>query len=539
MSLAESGARRPSGKEIEPRGRVQLGARLELDETAPAAGGSSRFLFDVGLPEDGLIPQIESPLPLARGGALPLQELKYRLRDGDGELFIEDRGLTSGYGIFGAPGCGKTYLMRHLLRQLLALERDDAERRFGALVLDPKAALIDDLYAIASAVGRADDLVVLNAADLEERGESVNVIDCDLDAYELARALVLTAQSAGVAVSEPFWFGAWQNLFSAAIFLLQWLEDDVLTLRKLVDSVLTVNHPEPTLSNDPPQRYIEELAARAESQYVATLSAEEREEALAAINQLRTFYAQDPDNIATVSNIIAQSYAEFLRARTKPFCKTIPKGTARTSFYDAIIDDGKIVLVSISPADPGLAKVLCTLVKNLFMQSMRSRLDRWRAGRLRNFERPVLLACDEYSQVASEIPGQVGDGDFFSIARQQGCMGLLATQSVNVLQASSLKENWKSIFSNFSGKIFMRAVDSETVEEATKLAGEHDWYETALGTSSGGQGLGSSTQRNLKERKALPGHILTQLIGTGEGVFIGSLDAETKPSMQPFRVPPA
>jgi hypothetical protein len=117
------------------------------------------------------------------------------------------------YGIFGAPGSGKTFLMLRLLRQILALQAEDPDRRFGALILDPKAALIEDVREVVQAVGRSDDLVVLNAESLAAADEYVNVIDCDLDAYELARALVLAAQSAGVAASEPYWFGAWQNLF--------------------------------------------------------------------------------------------------------------------------------------------------------------------------------------------------------------------------------------------------------------------------------------------------------------------------------------
>ena len=466
-----------------------------------------------------------------------MQQLEYTLRETETELYIENRGLTSSYGIFGAPGSGKTVLMLYLLRQLLELDADDPSRKVGALILDPKAALIEDVRSILDAIGRSDDLIVLNAAELEKRKESVNVIDCDLDPYELARALVLAAQSAGVGASEPFWFGDWENLFSAAIYLMQRQGKNVLTLQELVDAVLTVKRPDPTISDEPPQRPIEKIAKDARHD-LEKLSRDERLEPEAAINQIEHFYSQEPDNIASVEVLIRRGYAEFLRMRTARYSATIPKDATRTNFYDRIIDEGKIVLVSVSPADPGLAKVLCTLVKNLFMQSMRSRLDRVRdrTRSLKNFERPVVLACDEYSQVASEIPGQVGDGDFFSIARQQGCMGLLATQSVNVLQASSLKENWKSIFSNFGAKIFMRAVDNETVEEATKLAGETDWYETSLGTSSGGQGFGSSTQRSVKERKALPSHVLTQLIETGQGVVIGSLDG-WNPSTYFFDVP--
>src|SRR5690606_32350201 len=129
--------------------------------------------------------------------------------------------------------------------------------------------------------------------------------------------------------------------------------------------------------------------------------------------------------------------------------------TPRTTFYDQIIDDGKIVLVSVSPSDPGMAKTICTLVKCLFQQSVLSRLARVRAGTLRNFTRPVLLACDEYSGIASEVPGEpMGDGHFFSLSRQNGCMALIATQSVNMLQSSSLKDAWRAVFSNFAAKIF-------------------------------------------------------------------------------------
>jgi type IV secretory pathway TraG/TraD family ATPase VirD4 len=536
MSPVNPSQAKPLGNaKIQPRGKIHLGKKLSLDQRMAATPPAS-LMYSVGLPEDGRIPAFENPMPAANPGELPRQELKYSLRETPVELYIEDNGLTMSYGIFGAPGSGKTYLLLYLLRQLLQLDSQNEARKFGALILDPKAALIEDMQRIAGIAGRSQDLVVLNAKELEVADESVNIIDVDLEASELARALVLAAQSAGVGASEPYWFGAWQNLFSAAIYLLLWLGKDVLTLRELLDAVLTVEQTDPLLSSSLRQRRIERLARDARSR-ISELPEEQRPEALAAINQIELFYSQRSDSIATVENLMTTAYGEFLRARTRRYSRGIPKSAGRKSFYDQIIDEGKVVLVSVSPSDVGLAKVLCTLVKNLFMQSVRSRLDRVRMNRLQNFERPLVLACDEYSQVASEIPGQVGDGDFFSIARQQGCMGILATQSVNVLQASALKENWKSIFSNFGAKIFMRAVDNETVEEATKLAGETEWNTTSLGTSSGAQGFGSSTQRDLKERKVLPGHVLTQLIETGQGVIIGSLDGRKTPSTSFFGVP--
>jgi hypothetical protein len=520
---------------IAPKGRIHLGKRLMLEQHRQGAGERAP-MFAVGLPEDGIIPMIENAMPAAQPGQLPMEELDYLLRETDTDLYIEDRGLTMSYGIFGAPGSGKTHLMLYMLRQLFEIDAEVPTRRFGALILDPKAALIEDVRQLVERVGRSEDLVVINAEELESSDAWVNVIDCDMDSYELARALVLAAQSAGVAASEPYWFGAWQNLFSAAIYLLTWLREDELTLQALLDAVLTVRRVDPLLTDTPPERLVQALVREGRDR-LPEVAEETRAEISSILNQVEVFYAQEPDNIATVENLMTLAYGEFLRARTRRYSPKVRSSSSRLSIYDRIIDDGALVLVSVSPADPGLAKVLCTLVKNLFMQSVRSRQDRVRARRLLNFERPLVIACDEYSQVASEIPGQVGDGDFFSICRSQGCMGILATQSVNVLQASALKENWKSIFSNFGAKVFMRAVDNETVEEATKLAGETDWYVTSLGTSSGAQGMGSSTQKDHKERKVLPGHILTQLVETGQGAVIGSLDGKGSSSTYFLGVP--
>lgn len=520
---------------IKPKGTIHLGRRMLLREEA-GTKATTAFAFAVGLPEDGSIPAVEDPTPVGQPGELPMQSLQYWLEKTDEQLEIADRGLTMSYGIFGAPGSGKTHLMLRMLRQIFAHAVEDPDARFGALILDPKAALIEDITKMAAKTGRAADLVVLNAEILEQLDQDVNVIDADMDSYELARALVLAAQSAGVAASEPYWFGAWQNLFGAAIFVLRWVGEDVLTLRDLVNSVLMIEQGD-VLSSAGPERRIQRIAREARLRLDEFSDDDQRSEAEVAINQIERFYAQEPEDLAVVENLITQSYGEFQRSRCKRYSQRIPKSAEHQPFYDRIIDEGTIVLVSVSPADPGLAKVLCTLIKNLFMQSVRSRLDRVRSGRLRNFTRPVVIACDEYSQVASEIPGQIGDGDFFSIARQQGCMGILATQSVNVLQATSLKENWKSIFSNFAAKIFMRAVDNETVEEATKLAGETDWYVTSLGTSSGKDGMSSSSQKELRERKVLPAHVLTQLIRVGQGVVIGTLDGQKRPATYFLTVP--
>jgi type IV secretory pathway TraG/TraD family ATPase VirD4 len=146
--------------------------------------------------------------------------------------------------------------------------------------------------------------------------------------------------------------------------------------------------------------------------------------------------------------------------------------------------------------------------------------------------------CDEYSDVASEVPGEpAGDAYFFSLSRQFGCMGLIATQSVNMLQSSALKENWRAVFSNFSAKFFMRVGDNETAEEASKLAGEADWYVGSAGTSHQKDGFGSSANSELRERKSLPTAVLTQVLERQQLVVVGSLDGGNDPGTFFVHVP--
>src|SRR5205085_7827399 len=115
-----------------------------------------------------------------------------------------------------------------------------------------------------------------------------------------------------------------------------------------------------------------------------------------------------------------------------------------SNLYDSVLEEGKIVVVSLPPAEPGLAKTVCTLVKCLFQQNVMSRKRRYRELDLHNWDRVVFIACDEYSEIASEVPGTpMGDGRFFALARENGCFGILATQSVHVLENSSLRESWR------------------------------------------------------------------------------------------------
>lgn len=522
--------------EIRVQGRIQLGKECGLGQQSRAPDFPS-VTYSAFRPADGTVAPIDMP-PVARPGELPMRQLDWHLEKTGGDLCLADRGLTQSYGIFGASGSGKTHLMRHLLRQLFAHCPDDPERRFGGLILDPKAAMIDTVQDIMHEAGRDTDLVILENDELAKNGP-VNIIDCALDPFELGTALVLAGQSAGAAATEPFWFGSWKNLFTGMVPLLDWLEEEPLNIRLIARSVLLA---QPTGPGGRLEAPIQQLAREAAEQ-LDDLDEGRRSDMILAISMIQKFFAQDPRELGVVQSLIATAYGGFLRSRWASYCGEMTYGTQGPSLYDSIIEDGKVVLVSVSPFDTNMAKIICTVVKCLFQKSVLGRLAQHRSGLLSNYVRPLLLACDEYSDVASEVPGEpMGDAHFFSNARQYGCMSLMATQSVNRLEASSLKDSWRAVISSFGGgKIFMRLADSQTAEEATKLAGDIDWYLTSLGTSQQKDGLGSSTNTEIRERKGLPSAVLTQTLATGQGAFIGTLDGSTDstPCTFFFEVPDA
>lgn len=512
---------------IQVKGKIHLGSEMRLIEKVETTAGVRSF-FSVGEPFG--IAEIHRTPRSTECGELQKQRLMYSLEDIDENIFIEDDGLVTSYGIFGAPGTGKTYLLTHLLYQIFSINREDSETKYGGLIIDPKSALIEDVKMTVEKAGRKDDLIVINADYLKANETSVNIIDIDMDPYELGKQIVMAAQSGGINTSDPYWMLALENLFGPATYLLSLQEYDV-TLKRLIDSILTVEFSEK--SNE---RRIQ-IIARQMKENLDSFPPNIQDDIEKAIGYIEDYFKMEKRTISTIDSIITSAYSQFQRSKYTCFSKEISRGfsKSRMRFYDQIIEEGKIVLISASPSEPKLSKTLCTLVKCLFQRNVLSRLERVRRGGITNFKRPLVLACDEYSQIATELPGQsMGDGDFFSLARQFGCMGIMVTQSVNVLEASSLKEAWKSVFSNFGAKIFLRLADNETVEEATKLAGEYDWYVTSEGSTLSKDGMNSSRQKDMRERKMLPGYILTQVFEKGHAVILGSLNGSSGKSYVRF-----
>jgi hypothetical protein len=509
-------------KKIVVDGRIHLGARHELlqyprngrvDERKYVRSSGGLRAFEV---------------PGENAGIGQLLDFGFS-KEPIGDLHIDGAGMVTSFGIFGAPGSGKTVLLMHLLEQVLAHSPDDADRRYGALILDPKATLIDDVVAMVERAGRGADLRIVNTGLLNRTEDGLNVIDCGLEPYELGGILVLAGRSAGIDASDPYWFQEWTNLFSTALSVLRIHEmlrerdatkQRPVTLKELLDAIFDEVTIKTSDGKEKKIRLIQQMAADLERR-MDEIEPKLRTDLKNDLQALRRFFGTK--YVDTIEAFITKAFGMFRRSNLACYSKNRRAG--KLPFYEDIIENGRIVLVSVSPSEPMLAKTLSTLMKTLFQRTVLARGDLISSQVITNARRPLVIACDEYGEIASEVPGQsMGDGQFLALARQYGCMALFATQSVNVLEASSLRDVWRSVFSNFAAKIYMRLVDNETAEEATKLAGDSDWKVQSLGSSLSSDGRQLNRQQDLRERKNLPTTVLTQCLKTGQAVVIGSLD---------------
>jgi len=308
-AVADGPRRLGANAKVTAEGSVDMGELLELtQEEAPPTAAS---FLRAALPTAGGLSAVDMPILNATASPVATQRLDWRLTPTGGRVTISDDGLAESYMIFGGPGSGKTYLLEYLLKQMFALHSDDPDRKVGALILDPKAALQEDVRTLLAMVGREDDLVVLNADAMAADGREVNIIDAGMDGNELGAMLVLAAQAAGVSASEPYWFGLWTTLFSAAVPLLSWMEPDrVVTLSGLMSAVLDV---EGTTKDGRPSRKIQRLASEGRER-LPQLDEDQRRDMRLAVDGVEAFFARNEDQITTVETLMRGAFSDFLRS---------------------------------------------------------------------------------------------------------------------------------------------------------------------------------------------------------------------------------
>jgi type IV secretory pathway TraG/TraD family ATPase VirD4 len=174
-----------------------------------------------------------------------------------------------------------------------------------------------------------------------------------------------------------------------------------------------------------------------------------------------------------------------------------------------------------------LASLLPALVKLIFQRTVISRFDRYASWELHNCERPVLFMADEYHMVATQQEGRFGDAQFFSLGRQMGALSFIATQSVQQLLNSPIKEAWKAVFDVLSAVMVMSGNDPETAEYVDRLAAANEAVTRTVGRNLADGKDSTSVSPNLGDRRVIPPGVL-QMLKQGQAIVIGKTGGQTE-----------
>lgn len=520
--------------EVTVNGRIELGRALELKSSDPYDAEQESIRRHTITDEDRWRDREQSQAPPQD---VERRVVEHKLTRGEHTLPMGNQGLVLQYGILGAPGSGKTNLLMHVLNQVMAHERRNRKRKFGGLILDPKAALIDDVRKIFRRLGREDDLVVVNARELladRNLDGGVNIIDCTLSSTDMGEALILAARSAGIDASEAFWLQQLAKVFGAIIALLRMqAPGNAPTLQQVMHYAVGTT----TGSNGSINENLELLIARAGQKVNVA------EEVLAAnpalqdarmqLENLQRYASRvpgknDPKGRQVVEQLMEQAFSIFRLHENA--CYSVPTAPGTKSLYDQIIEDGKVLLVSPGPQKLTLSRVLPSLMKLIFQRTVLSRFERYRNGELTNKDRPVLFMADEYHTVATQLEGvPFGDSEFFSQARQFGALCMVATQSVEQLQRSALGDAWKAVFATLAAVVFMRGQDPATRQYLEDLAGPREYRVRRRDHSRNDGNEGLSWSIEPVDAPAIPKGVL-EAFTRGDAVVVGTTEGNEVPT---------
>ena len=468
-------------------------------------------------------------------------------------LTIPDRGLYTGIMVIGAIGTGKTSGCMHpYSEQILAYRASDTDARIGGLVLEVKGDFCHKLKKILATHGRESDYVEISL----DSPYRYNPLYNDLDAYALAYGIASLLNNLFGKGKEPFWQQAYTNLVKFVILLHKVLYDYVtlfdvyegvinpgLLEQKIKEGedlfsqeyVLIaiddfMRHPD--LESHPferePQanrmkapgteelrRDLNRLGIGYELQTESGAPAGARrpvwnEDKRQQFEAVKRWFYQDWRRIEPkLRTSIVEGISVFLSlfddspAVKRIFCP--PKET-----YDPVanadgrygkplppfaelIERGQVCALNFPvSANPGLAKIIGTLMKQDFQRAVLNRIPRMEREPQRPW-RQVLFLCDEYQSFATVGENDPsGDEKFFALSRQAKCIPIVATQSISSLRSTLPGESWRTLLQTFRTKIFLALSDDFSARTASELCGKEEQLKLNYSFSEHGQDAGVS-----------------------------------------------
>ncbi len=357
-------------------------------------------------------------------------------------VVISEKGLYQNIFITGTIGTGKTSsAMYPFLNQLM-------QQDIGMLILDVKGNFYSKVLELNQLYHRKVIVLELSGKYCYNPLDKPNLKPSIL-ANRLRTILTLFSNQQ---VTDTYWLDKVESYLSECIKLCRLYNDNYVTfveLHKLINS---------------PQ-YLEEKFSIVKEKFLSNCFSSTQ---IHDLNSCLDFFQNEYKTLDTrVLSIIQSEITRITQLFindyevSHTFCP--PKEDLNFSGFHQL--GNTIVVLNMNVAEyRNLAKVIATYLKLDFQSEVLMRLAK------PNIIKPVAFLCDEYHEYATE-----NDADFFSQSREAKCINIVSTQSyTSLLNTIKNEAAAKVIIQSLVNKIWFRADDTYTIEEAQKQLGKED-----------------------------------------------------------------
>jgi len=373
-------------------------------------------------------------------------------------LTLNEDGLYTGLIIIGSTGSGKTSSCAYpFLDQLLNCNKNEEDKKIGALILDVKGDFWKTATDIIKNYGRSPDIIIIEPGS----GYYYNPIHYpNLDVSIIAERLysVLENLNSNDGRQDSFWKDKSINLLASSIGLLR------ITFKYVtLDAVYEIISDEEKLLNI--INYSKKLID------LKKINESDKGNLLMYINY---FSGSDYKNLDERTKGIIKSESlrvcsDFIKPiYKKTFCA--PEKDLNFPGFQEVINKGKIIILRMPESQYGLTgRAIGIMLKLDYFRTVLNRVYNAVINNKINTARPVLFLCDEYQNYVTS--GDIeSDSEFFARCRQSKAVNIMLTQSYSSLKLKlGSEEKLNSLIGNIRSSVWLSLSDDYSREKASKI----------------------------------------------------------------------